>query len=68
MACDLEVNSDITNFFVQNIDDKMEIVVEKKVNQSEKEWGKCLKKMPQYLLSGKSRIIELNVQKVAVPL
>ena len=27
MACDLEVNSDITNFFVQNIDDKMEIVV-----------------------------------------
>ena len=30
--------------------------------------GKVLKKMPQYLLSGKSRIIELNVQKVAVPL
>ena len=52
MACDLEVNSDITNFFVQNIDDKMEIVVEKKVNQSEKEWGKFLKKCPSIYCQG----------------
>ena len=39
MVFDLEVNSDLTNFFVQNIDDEIEIVVGKKVNQSEKEWG-----------------------------
>ena len=45
MACDLDVNSYLTNFFVQNIDDKIEIVVEKKVNQRENEWGKCLKEM-----------------------
>ena len=45
MACDLDVNSDLTNFFVQNIDDEIEIVVEKKVHQGEKEWGKCLKEM-----------------------
>ena len=31
MACDLDVNSDLTNFFVQNIGDEIEIVVEKKV-------------------------------------
>ena len=31
MACDLHVNSDLTNFFVQNIDDEIEIVVEKKL-------------------------------------
>ena len=37
MACDLDVNSDLTNFFYQNIDDEIEIVVEKKVNQNEKE-------------------------------
>ena len=66
MACDLDVNSDLTNFFVQNIDDEIEIVVEKKVNQREKELGKCFKKC-QCLLSGKSRIIELKVEKVAVP-
>lgn len=30
MACDLHVNSDLTNFFVQNIDE-IEIVVEKKL-------------------------------------
>ena len=65
MACDLDVNSDLTNFFVQNIDDEIEIVLEKKVNQRENEWGKCLKNW-QYLLSGKSRIIELKVEKVAV--
>ena len=35
--------SGLTIFFVQNIDDEIEIVVEKKVNQREKEWGKCLK-------------------------
>ena len=34
MACELGVNSDLTNFFVQNIDDEIEVVVEKKVNQS----------------------------------
>ena len=53
IACDLDVNSDLTNFFVQNIDDQIEIVVEKKVNQCEKEWGKCLNK--------------LKVEKIAVP-
>ena len=37
MACDLDVNSDLTNFFVQNIGDEIEIVVEKKVNQRFKE-------------------------------
>ena len=40
MACDLDVNSDLTNFFVQNIDDEIEIVVERKTNQIEKEGGK----------------------------
>ena len=45
MACDLDVNSYLTNFFVQNIDDEIEIVVEKKFNQRENEWGKCLKEM-----------------------
>ena len=29
MTCDLDVNSDLTNFFVQNIDDEIEIAVEK---------------------------------------
>ena len=29
MACDLDVNSGLTNFFVQNIDDEIEIVAEK---------------------------------------
>ena len=38
MACDLDVNSGLTNFFVQNIDDKVETVVQKKVNQTKKEW------------------------------
>ena len=36
-ACDLDVNSDLAEFFVENIDDEIEIVVEKKVIQSEKE-------------------------------
>ena len=36
-ACDLDVNSDLTEFFVENIDDEIEIVVEKKVIQSKKE-------------------------------
>ena len=56
MACDLDLNSDLTNFFVQNIDDEIEIVVEKKINQRKKEWGNCLKKMPVF-----------KVEKVAVP-
>ena len=38
MGCDLDVNSRLTNFYVQNIDDKIETVVEKKVNQTKKEW------------------------------
>ena len=50
MACDLDVNSDLTNFYVQNIDDEIEIVVEKKINQREKEWGKCLKEMPLFTI------------------
>ena len=50
MACDLDVNSNLTNFFVQNIDDEVEIVVEKKVNQSEKKWGKCLKEMSLFTI------------------
>ena len=40
MACDLDVNSNLTIFLVQNIDE-IETVVERKVNQNEKEWGKC---------------------------
>ena len=66
MACDLDVNSDLTNFFVQNVGDEIEIVVGKKVNQSKKEWGKCLKEMPVFT-NRESRIIELKVEKVAVP-
>ena len=50
MARDLDVNSDLTNFFVQNIDDEIELLVEKKVNQSEKEWGKCLKEMSVFTI------------------
>ena len=50
MTCDLDVNSNLTNFFVQNIDDEVEIVVEKKVNQSEKKWGKCLKEMSVFII------------------
>ena len=54
MACDFGVNSDLTIFFVLNIDDEIEIV----------EWGKCLKEMPVFTIteienhrikSGKSR-------------
>ena len=56
MACDLDLNSDLTKFFVQNIDDEIEIVVEKKINQRKKEWGNCLKEMPVF-----------KVEKVAVP-
>ena len=52
MACDLDVNSDLTNFFVQNIDVEIEIVVEKKINQSEKEWGKCLKEISVLTIRG----------------
>ena len=48
MACDLDVNLDLTNAFVQTTDDEIDIVVEKKVNQREKEWGKCFKKMPVF--------------------
>ena len=69
MACDLDVNSDLTNFFVQNIDDELEIVVEKKTNQSEKEWGKCLKEISVLTIQIKnqepyeSRTIQLKVEK-----
>ena len=31
----------LTNFFVQNIENEVEFVVEEKVNQSEKERGYC---------------------------
>ena len=51
MACDLDVNSDLTNFFVQNIYDEIETVVKKKVNQSGNEWRKCLKEMPMFTIS-----------------
>ena len=44
------MNSALANFFVQNIDDEIEIAVEKKDNQSEKEWGKCLKEMPVFTI------------------
>lgn len=39
MTCDLDVNLDLTTyiFFVKKIDDEIEIVVGKIVNQSEKE-------------------------------
>ena len=50
MACDLDVNSVLTNFFVQNIYDEIETVVKKKVNQSENEWRKCLKEMPMFTI------------------
>ena len=50
MACDFDVNSDLTNFLVQKIDDETEIVVEKKVNQSEKEWANCLKVIPVFTI------------------
>ena len=46
MAFDLDENSDLTFFFVQNINDETEIVVEKKVKQREKrkEMGKVFKR------------------------
>ena len=46
MAFDLEENSDLTIFFVQNINDETGIVVEKKVRQREnrKEMGKMFKR------------------------
>ena len=37
MAGDLDVNLNLTDFLVQNIDDEIEVVVEKKANQAEKE-------------------------------
>ena len=38
MAGDLDVNLNLTDFLVQNIDDdEIEVVVEKKANQGEKE-------------------------------
>ena len=74
MGCDLDVNSRLTNFYVQNIDDKIETVVEKKVNQTKKEWGKCFKKMPVFTIreienhrikSGKSSsALEVGINKV----
>ena len=50
MAGDLDVNLNLTDFLVQNIDDEIEVVVEKKANQGEKEWGKCLKQMPVFTI------------------
>ena len=50
MACDLDANSGLTIFFVQIIDDEIEIVIKNKVNQREKEWGKCLKEMPVFTI------------------
>ena len=37
MASDLDVNLNLTDFLVQNIDDEIEVAVEKKANQGEKE-------------------------------
>ena len=37
MAGDLDVNLNLTDFLVQNIDDEIAVVVEKKANQGEKE-------------------------------
>ena len=48
MTCDLDVN--FRHFLVQNIDDKIEIVIEKKVNQREKEREKCFKEMPVFII------------------
>lgn len=50
MVSDLDVNSDLTNVFVQNIDGEIEIVVENKVNHSKKEWGKCVKEMSMFVI------------------
>ena len=46
MAFDLDETSDLTIFFVQNINDETGIVVEKKVRQREnrKEMGKVFKR------------------------
>lgn len=43
MACDLHVNSDLTNFFVQNIDE-IEIVVEKKLIKAKRNGESVSKK------------------------
>ena len=48
IKCDLDVN--FRHFLVQNIDDEIEIVIEKKVNQREKEWEKCFKEMPVFII------------------
>ena len=40
----------LTNFFVQNVDDEIKIVIEKKVNQSEKEWEMCLKEISMFTI------------------
>ena len=64
MVCYLDVNSDLTNFCVQNVNDEAEIVVKKKVNQSEKEREKCLKEIAVFTI----REIENHiVEKVLVP-
>ena len=42
-ACDLDMYPNWANFFVQNVDDKIKIQVEKETNENEKEWRKCLK-------------------------
>ena len=68
MACGLDVNADLTNFFVQNIGDVIEIVVKKKVYQSKKEWGKCLQEMPVFIIreienQRRSRIRKVQVKR-----
>ena len=40
----------LTNFFVQNVDDEIKIMIEKKVNQSEKEWEMCLKEISMFTI------------------
>ena len=40
----------LTNFFVQNVDDEIKIVIEKKVNQSEKEWEMCFKEISMFTI------------------
>ena len=50
MVCDLDVNSDLTDFFVQNIGDEAKIMVKKKANQSEKERETCLKEIAVFTI------------------
>ena len=62
----LDANADLTNFFVQNIGDVIEIVVEKKVYQSKKEWGKCLQEMPVFIIREIENQRRSRIRKVEV--